>query len=686
MASAASILAKYPGAFPQRGAAQQDSVASDFPTRAASILAKYPGAFPQRGAAGQGYLPRSQDFTPEQLTATPYLKTMLTSIERGQPKLELTGQWEPPPQTEVKPSWFWRSISKLGTVNAAVAGATYAIQKGYSPEEVWRFTMQNAKEAWKGERPENIKYFKDVLVQAGMKDVKGEVDWVDVAGLALDVLADPTTYLGVGLVGKAGKGVKLLKGIEGAEKIAQAAKKFGVSAKAIEMAKVGKLAPTMAEQAKLEQRALVSFMGKPIVKGEGFYKVYEPAAMSLWTKVPGFRTVGKIFNKDIADDLWAIHSVESAERGYLAHGERSMIRADRKAMYARIALVRERDAKEIGEAVRSLGVKNIEDPIMSAAGVAMDFDGNLDEAKRIWQGYVKSGKYTEQTAGLTNGILKLWEANKDKLDELVKITRPQIEVREAELAKEGLLTTFVENYWPNKALENVPQPATGVKGWLKKHILRYSGDVALAKGSSFNKPRIIIEEAGGKTRRSTTLDMFAWGHYPQLNFAEVMLGRSRETTKVLYQHKFVKEVLADVGNPMQVSWLKNRKLLSIPHGYELMVPRSFIKSIPTQHMPKEFIGRELGHLEQVTPELLDKITEIEKTLQGEPLKIEAMYEGLKKSAIKAYETRLIGGMDRLLRSKVPIIRKDLTTNAARYLLKDSRRLLMEETTPAVGRR
>src|SRR3990167_10386908 len=318
MASAASILAKYPGAFPQRGAAQQDSVASDFPTRAASILAKYPGAFPQRGAAGQGYLPRSQDFTPEQLTATPYLKTMLTSIERGQPKLELTGEWEPPPQTEVKPSWFWRTISKLGTVNAAVAGATYAIQKGYSPEEVWRFTMQNAKEAWKGERPENIKWFKDVLMQTGyFKDVTDDPNWVknidfvDVAGLSLDVLADPTTYLGIGLAGKGGKAVKMLKGIEGAEKIAQAAKKFGVSAKAIEMAKVGKLAPTMAEQAKLGQRALLSFAGKPIIEGAGFYKAYEPAAMGLWTKVPGFRTVGKIFNKDIADDLWAIHSVES---------------------------------------------------------------------------------------------------------------------------------------------------------------------------------------------------------------------------------------------------------------------------------------------------------------------------------------------------------------------------------------
>lgn len=68
--------------------------------------------------------------------------------------------------------------------------------------------VTRGKTALTGRRPEEYapeKTFKDVLVKSGFKDTKGKLDFTDVAGFGLDVLADPSTLFGGEIVKVGGK-------------------------------------------------------------------------------------------------------------------------------------------------------------------------------------------------------------------------------------------------------------------------------------------------------------------------------------------------------------------------------------------------------------------------------------------------------------------------------------------------
>lgn len=94
-------------------------------------------------------------------------------------------------------------------------------------------------------------------------------------GILLDVALDPKTYLTGGLT-KLGKLSTALKSASKAGDIVEATSKLGKQVTAFKKAgKVLELGVSAAEQAKLGQRALVKFAGKPIIKGA---KVYEVAA------------------------------------------------------------------------------------------------------------------------------------------------------------------------------------------------------------------------------------------------------------------------------------------------------------------------------------------------------------------------------------------------------------------------
>lgn len=120
---------------------------------------------------------------------------------------------------------------------------------------------------WKGLTGEERTTYSDVLETVGWQPTTKIGKFARGAtGFGLDVLLDPLTYIGVGAVTKTGRMA----------------------------AKAGKLAPTAAAQAKVGQRALVSFMGRPVVKGapalKGLAKVGAVAR-----RIPTVEKLGKAF-------------------------------------------------------------------------------------------------------------------------------------------------------------------------------------------------------------------------------------------------------------------------------------------------------------------------------------------------------------------------------------------------------
>lgn len=131
-----------------------------------------------------------------------------------------------------EPTFFEKTLDNLSRFNYASAGAAKALVKGENPLE----------EAWKGLTLKEKETYSDVLDSMGWKPTSttGRIAR-GVAGFVGDVLLDPTTYVGVGALTKAGRGAKA----------------------------AGQAGLTIADQAAKGERALVTFMGKKLVGGEG---------------------------------------------------------------------------------------------------------------------------------------------------------------------------------------------------------------------------------------------------------------------------------------------------------------------------------------------------------------------------------------------------------------------------------
>lgn len=102
------------------------------------------------------------------------------------------------------------ALGILSTGNAAYkALETDSLTEGV--KQYGRDIARRAKTVVTGRRDEGAeaeKTYKDVLTKVGFKDTKGKIDFTDVAGFGLDVLADPSTLFGGEIVKGIGKGLK----------------------------------------------------------------------------------------------------------------------------------------------------------------------------------------------------------------------------------------------------------------------------------------------------------------------------------------------------------------------------------------------------------------------------------------------------------------------------------------------
>lgn len=109
-----------------------------------------------------------------------------------------------------------RGLTAFETSDAIYAGLyeNKPVLKEYAKNALQSLgTMVTGRELAK----EPKKTFKDILKMEGMRDRPGKLDPIDIAGLAGDILTDPTTYIG-GFIGKGAlKGVSTI--MKGAEKL-----------------------------------------------------------------------------------------------------------------------------------------------------------------------------------------------------------------------------------------------------------------------------------------------------------------------------------------------------------------------------------------------------------------------------------------------------------------------------------
>lgn len=168
---------------------------------------------------------------------------------------------------------FERFLNALQTSNFATAGAVEAATQlrnplagaaqGIREHTTFRDVIQNLGEAhpWL-KTPEG-------LPRLGLNPFDDPTG----AGLAADVALDPLNALGLGVMTKAGRAAKAAEVASHVANLSGDAARVAEAARATESA--GTLGKTLAEQARLGQRALVSFGEKPLIKGAPVYDALE---------------------------------------------------------------------------------------------------------------------------------------------------------------------------------------------------------------------------------------------------------------------------------------------------------------------------------------------------------------------------------------------------------------------------
>ena len=143
-------------------------------------------------------------------------------------------QEKEPEKEEYQPKGLFKVIDLLNRPSYAVGGAVKALAEGKN-------VLQEAKKGILGQERDT---FSDVFTSLGWEpeSKKGKVAKFAVS-LALDIALDPTTYIGVGSLTKAGKG----------------------------LIKTGDLASTVTKQVSKGERALLQFAGKEVIRGEAVF-------------------------------------------------------------------------------------------------------------------------------------------------------------------------------------------------------------------------------------------------------------------------------------------------------------------------------------------------------------------------------------------------------------------------------
>ena len=175
-------------------------------------------------------------------------------------------------------SLFFRGLELLQRPQKGIFGGISAITKGEDPlAAAFRAFTTGEDEGSRG---------KDILQTLFGADPESKL--TQAAGFAGEVILDPLNLIGIGALTKGGKAAKALRGLEGVEKLGDAAQ----LARGLRSAKLGS---TIGEQARLGQRGLLTAGGRkiPVPGGDIALEALGKGGSAL-RQAPGFRQAADV--------------------------------------------------------------------------------------------------------------------------------------------------------------------------------------------------------------------------------------------------------------------------------------------------------------------------------------------------------------------------------------------------------